>query len=75
MSKVTAGVVRDIFDDIEKVLEHYSDVVEKDNSEYGELILTDIVCAIGKVRDKYLEDAKMDEVIEKRLWEIFGAQV
>ena len=43
----------EIFDDIAKILKHHNELVERDKSEYGELIIMDIGCAIGELKKKY----------------------
>lgn len=46
----------EIFEEIGKILRRYGEIAERDKSEYGELIVMDIVCAIGELRKKYTED-------------------
>ena len=53
-------VAKDIFEDIGDILQEYSEAAEKDKSEYGDLLVTDITCAIGNLRQKYFEVENAD---------------
>ena len=48
-------VAREIFAEIGKILYKYDQIAERDKSEYGELIVGDIGCAIGELKKKYTE--------------------
>ena len=54
----SADVAREIFEEIAKILCRYDKLAEKDGSEYGELIIMDIGCAISELKKKYTEDTK-----------------
>lgn len=51
-----SDVAREIFEEIGKILYKYDKIAERDKSEYGELIVGDIACAIGELKKKYTED-------------------
>ena len=53
-----SDVAREIFEEIAKILCRYDKLAEKDGSEYGELIIMDIGCAISELKKKYTEDTK-----------------
>ena len=48
-------LAREIFEEIGKILYKYDQIAERDKSEYGELIVGDIGCAIGELKKKYTE--------------------
>ena len=48
-------VAREIFEEIATILRHYDMLAERDKSEYGELIVMDIGCAIAELKKKYTE--------------------
>lgn len=47
--------VSEIFEEIAKIIQKYDKIAERDKSEYGELIVMDIGCAIGELEKKYTE--------------------
>ena len=49
------SLINNIFEDIGKMLDYHGKLAERDGSEYGDLIVTDITCAIGALKQKYLE--------------------
>ena len=48
-------VAREIFEEIGKILYKYDKIAERDKSEYGELTVMDIGCAIAELKKKYTE--------------------
>ena len=48
-------VAREIFAEIAKIVRHYDELAERDRSEYGELIVMDIGCALAELKTKYTE--------------------
>ena len=51
-------VAREIFEEIAKIIQHHDELAERDKSEYGELIVMDIGCAIAELKKKYTEGEK-----------------
>ena len=51
-------LAEEIFSEIGKILYHYDRIAERDKSEYGELIVGDIGCAIAELKKKYTEEGK-----------------
>ena len=47
--------VCEVFEEIAKIIQKYDKIAERDKSEYGELIVMDIGCAIGELKKKYTE--------------------
>ena len=48
-------VAREIFKEIAKIIQHHDELTQRDGSEYGELIVMDIGCAIAELKKKYTE--------------------
>ena len=55
-SVTRADVARGIFEEIAKIIQHHDELAERDKSEYGELIVMDIGCAIAELKKKYTEE-------------------
>jgi DNA integrity scanning protein DisA with diadenylate cyclase activity len=53
-----SDVAREIFAEIAKIIQHHDELAERDKSEYGELIVMDIGCAIADLKKKYTEEGK-----------------
>lgn len=51
-------VAEEIFAEIAKTIRHYDELAERDKSEYGELIVMDIGCALAELKKKYTEGEK-----------------
>ena len=49
-------VAREIFEEIAKIIQHHDELTQRDGSEYGELIVMDIGCAIAELKKKYAEE-------------------
>ena len=49
-------VAREIFEEIAKIIQHHDELAQRDGSEYGELIVMDIGCAIAELKKKYMEE-------------------
>lgn len=46
----------EIFEEIAKIIQHHDELAERDKSEYGELIVMDIGCAIAELKKKYTKE-------------------
>ena len=51
-------VAAEIFAEIANIIRYHDELAERDGSEYGELIVSDIGCALGELKKKYTEGGK-----------------
>lgn len=49
----STDLAEEIFAEIGKILRRFDEIAERDKSEYGELIVGDIGCAIADLKKKY----------------------
>ena len=52
------AVAREIFEEIAKIIRLHDEIAKRDKSEYGELIVMDIGCALAELKKKYTEESK-----------------
>ena len=50
-----SDVVEEIFAEIANIIRYHDELAGRDGSEYGELIVSDIGCALGELKKKYTE--------------------